>query len=358
VSQQQLEQLLATETTFIDLRAPAEFAMGAVPGAINLPLLLDQERHAVGTTYKQQGSQAAVALGEKLVSGAIRRERIASWIDTAATHRQTWLYCWRGGLRSQIAQSWLAASGVDVPRVDGGFKALRHCCLAVLERAAREKSWLILAGRTGSGKTILIREQTDSIDLEGLANHRGSSFGGRDRGQPTPVNFENSLAVAYLRLPGDRLLLEDESRTIGRLALPAVWHERMQQAPVVVLERSVAERVANIRREYVDEPLASGTSASELHERYTAALGRIHKRLGGMRHREVTASLAMGFSAGDHERWIEQLLRWYYDPMYDYQLEQKQQRIIARGSIGEIRQFLAGLGNGQHAAPALRYDVS
>ena len=281
-----------------------------------------------------------MALGEKLVSGAVKCERIESWKSAASVHPNTWLYCWRGGMRSQIAQGWLAENGCDVPRVAGGFKALRHCCLAVLQRAAREREWLVLAGRTGSGKTVVIGEQHDSIDLEGLANHRGSAFGAQPCGQPPQTSFENSLAVEFLQLPGQRVLLEDESRSIGRLALPPTWHQRMQLAPLVVLERPLVERVGNIRQEYVDEPLAAGTLAADLHDRYRAALERIRKRLGGNRHREVVESLARGFEIGEHERWIEQLLTWYYDPMYDYQLDQKQQRVIARGDIDEVREFL------------------
>jgi tRNA 2-selenouridine synthase len=341
VSRRELEGLLANGTPFIDVRAPAEFATGAVPGAINLPLLNDRERHQVGITHKEQGSASAVALGETLVSGAIKRQRIDAWAATATAQPDAWLYCWRGGMRSQIAQGWLAERGIEVPRVAGGFKALRNCCIDMLERAAQEKNWLILGGRTGSGKTVLIRERTDSIDLEGLANHRGSAFGAQPCGQPAPVDFENGLAVAFLQLPSQRLLLEDESRTIGRLALPAAWHQRMQNAPVVVLERPMAERVDNIRREYVDEPLTAGTPASELHARYLASLERIRKRLGGARYSEVETCLSMGFEAGEHEGWIERLLSWYYDPMYDYQLEQKLQRVVARGDEQAVRAFLS-----------------
>jgi tRNA 2-selenouridine synthase len=340
VSEPRLERLLTDATTFIDLRAPAEFVVGALPGAINLPLLTDSERHAVGLTHKQQGSSAAVDLGESLVSGAVKDQRVESWVRAVQAHGEPWLYCWRGGLRSQIAQNWLAERGYDLPRVKGGFKSLRNCCLEVLERAPTEKNWVVLAGRTGTGKTIVIREQTDSIDLEGLANHRGSAFGAQPNGQPPPVSFENSLAVAFLQLGSERLLLEDESRTIGRLALPAGWHQKMQEAPLVVLESPMADRCANIRREYVDEPLAGGTPAQDLQTRYGAALDRIRKRLGGARHSDVAHSLARGFETGEHERWIEQLLSWYYDPMYDYQLEQKQQRIMARGDAESVREFL------------------
>ena len=133
---------------------------------------------------------------------------------------------------------------------------------------------------------------------------------------------------------------KDESRTIGRLALPAAWHERMQRAPLIVLEKSMAARVDNIRQEYVDEPLTAGTAPGELLARYQGSLERIRKRLGGARYTDVAQSLSHGFDTGEHERWIEQLLTWYYDPMYDYQLENKRERILARGDADQLRNYL------------------
>ena len=334
------ESLLAAGVRFIDVRAPSEFARGAVPGAVNLPILNDHERHEVGSTYTHKGHEAAVELGHRLVSGHVKQDRISAWVTEVEAHPNPWIYCWRGGLRSQIAQEWLREAGHHVPRVDGGFKALRQCCLNALARAPEALPWVVLAGRTGSGKTLLIRERSDSIDLEAHANHRGSAFGGRSCTQPSPVSFENGLAVAFLGLGSERLIVEDESRTIGRLALPAAWHQRMQSAPVVVLGAELAERVENIRREYVDEPLAEGVAPADLHARYQGALERISRRLGGDRHRAVARSLAEDFESGRHHTWIEQLLRWYYDPMYDYQLGKKQDRIVMHGDRDAVRTFL------------------
>ncbi|HEY5680122.1 MAG TPA: tRNA 2-selenouridine(34) synthase MnmH [Pseudomonadales bacterium] len=335
------ETLLAEGARFIDVRAPSEFTRGAVPGAINLPILDDDERHEVGSTYNNEGHNAAVALGYRLVSGAVRQARVAAWAEALDAYPEAWIYCWRGGQRSQIAQEWLHEAGYEVPRVEGGFKALRQCCLEVLARAPHALPWLVLAGRTGSGKTVLIRERPDSIDLEGQANHRGSAFGGRSCTQPSPISFENALAVAFLDLDSQRLIVEDESRTIGRLALPAAWHERMQTAPVVVVEADLSERVENIRREYVDEPLAEGVTPGDLQARYQGALERISRRLGGDRCRAVARALAEGFASGHHHAWIEQLLLWYYDPMYDYQLSKKQDRIVMQGDRDAVREFLA-----------------
>lgn len=335
-----LDRLLAASGPFIDLRAPEEFASGAVPGAVNLPLLLDDERHQVGLAYKNNGQAAAIALGESLVSGQIREERMSAWQDFARANPDARLYCWRGGLRSQTVQTWLAETGVHLERVPGGFKALRSRCLELLEAAPRSKPWLVLGGRTGSAKTVVLNRVHGSIDLEGLANHRGSAFGAASSPQPPPIAFENALAVAWLRHDHPYLLLEDESRTIGRLALPPDWHATMQTAPVVILEAALESRARHIAGEYVAQPLAAGLTEDELQQNLQNALDRIQRRLGGLRHKEVSTLLTRGFETGVHEPWIERLLSWYYDPMYDYQLSAKETRVRFRGEAQEVEQFL------------------
>ncbi len=333
--------LLADDVPLIDLRAPVEFAHGAFPAAVNLPLLTDAERHEVGLTYKNDGREAALAKGRELVSGTMRAERTRAWAEFAEGHSDCWLYCWRGGLRSRIAQSWLEQAGVAVPRVAGGYKSLRRACLATLDGAAGDsRSWLVLAGRTGSGKTRVIGGLKNAIDLEGLARHRGSAFGGRPAGQPTPIAFENALAVAYLKHDAPTLVLEDESRTIGRLALPAPWFERMGAAPLVLLEATTEQRVGNIRSEYVEEPIAGGIPPAQLHDRLAGSLDRIRKRLGGDRHQKIRAALDEGFRNDAHEAWIGLLLEWYYDPMYDYQLRSKRKRIVFQGGTAAVAHYL------------------
>ncbi len=277
--------------------------------------------------------------------GPIREARLSRWLQFARDHPGAWLYCWRGGLRRETAQSWLAESGIDLPRLGGGFKALRQRCLQIIAAAPSQLPWLVLAGRTGTGKTQLLNRLAASIDLEGLANHRGSAFGARLTPQPSPIAFENALAVNYLRthLRGGAaaLLLEDESRTIGRLAVPKAWHDAMQQAPLAILELDLCDRATNICREYVWQPLAAGVAATTLSGHYQGALKRISKRLGGVRTREVSAMLAEGFDRGDHLPWIERLLEWYYDPMYDYQLKEKLDRVQFRGSSAAMLTFLS-----------------
>ena len=326
----------------IDVRAPAEFARGALPGAVSLPILDDAERAAVGETYKRSGRDAALALGLKLVDGENKRSRIAAWRDFAAEHPGAAIYCWRGGMRSQIAQRWLAEGGVALPRIVGGFKALRGFCLQVHERSG-ERQFLLVGGRTGSGKTAVVRAVANHVDLEALANHRGSAFGGHPTPQPPPVAFENALAVALLKTDDHApTAIEDEGRSIGRLAIPQAVYDAMQRAPIVVLEVPRTARVDNIYQEYV-------VQAERPRERLLAALARIQRRLGGTRYQEVAALMTAAFdqaSAELHRQWIDRLLAWYYDPMYDYQLGRKAERVVQRGAPEEMAAYLRSLDKG------------
>jgi len=339
-------RLLCDGVPLIDLRSPAEFALGAFPNAINLPLLTDAERAAIGTRYKECGQRSAIELGESLVSGATRSARIDAWRAFIATRPNAVLYCWRGGLRSQIAQEWLSAGGVDVARISGGYKALRRACIDATSEFSSPSRLLVIGGRTGSGKTELLNEFSSSIDLERLANHRGSAFGATFTTQPMPIAFENELAIEMLRrLPHPPVLLEDESRTIGRLALPEILHGALQTAPLVVLDVGRSERARRIYQEYVEVPLANGITAAQLHERFSGAVDRIRRRLGAVRHAEVRSAIGTAFSVGGvrpdtHLVWIDRLLEWYYDPMYEHQLTAKHSRILMIGDRAKIRAFL------------------
>ena len=333
--------ILRESRPLIDVRAPAEFRRGTVPGAVNLPLLTDDERDAVGKTYKTAGRDAAVDLGHELVDDDAKASRVAAWRAFAAEYPQALITCWRGGLRSQIAQAWLADAGIDLPRIVGGFKALRQFCLDTIQTAGNTRRFVVVGGRTGSGKTRVVQAARAHLDLEAIANHRGSAFGGFPTPQPPPVTFENALAVALLKLsPDEPVTVEDESRTIGRLAIPLALYHAMQQAPIVLLDVDVEDRIDNIYREYVVE-------ADDPEPHLTAALSRIERRLGGVRYRELAALLDAAFHAdasgrGDaHRVWIRRLLEYYYDPMYDYQLAGKKDRVVMRGNPREVTDYLA-----------------
>ena len=158
-------ELLLANIPMIDVRAPMEFATGALPNAINLPLMTDPEREAVGLRYKQRGQQAAIELGHKLVCGDIKNARVEAWREFVQKHPNAVLYCARGGLRSQLSQQWLAESGVRIPRVFNGYKALRSYLYQYLQGRSEQQKLLILSGMTGTGKTDLLQQIDNSIDM-------------------------------------------------------------------------------------------------------------------------------------------------------------------------------------------------
>lgn len=349
-------QLFLDDVPLLDLRAPVEFTKGAFNNAINLPLMDDDERRKVGIMYKEKGQDEAIALGNDLVSGAIKRARIAAWKSFAADNPQGYLYCFRGGLRSKTSQNWLAANGLNYPLVKGGYKAMRRFLIEETDRIASEHDFIVIGGRTGNGKTILIHELASTVDLEGLANHRGSSFGRSiDDIQPSQINFENALAVALIKAEATHkgpTFIEDESPRIGRVGIPKALVNTMKISPMVLVEQNLESRIDNILKDYVTDLLASHISAfgEEGFDRFSAflqgGLARIKKRLGGAAYSEINslmlAALDQHREAQDetlHRRWIEKLLITYYDPMYDYQISKKEQPIIFTGTRAEIIQW-------------------
>ncbi|MGI9327185.1 MAG: tRNA 2-selenouridine(34) synthase MnmH [Pseudomonadales bacterium] len=353
-SESSIDQLLRAQACWVDLRSPAEFSKGSVPGAINLPILTDDERHMVGVCYREKGQEAAVALGTQLVQGAVKEARIAGWQRLLQARPDAALFCWRGGQRTGFATRWLQERGLQARTVQGGYKALRNRCLQILDVDSQRLDWFVLGGRTGVGKTLILQQLQTSIDLEGFARHRGSAFGATQHPQPTQVDFENALAVASLQHLAEHscLVVEDESRTVGKVALPGSWHQRMQRAPLVLLEASLEQRATHIANEYVVDPLAQGMSSQMLEAKYVQAVARIRKRLGGDRHKAVQAAITNGFENNDHLTWIRLLLNEYYDPMYDYQLAHKQQRVVFRGNAEQVLGWLRDAADGRLAQDA------
>ncbi|WP_333499251.1 tRNA 2-selenouridine(34) synthase MnmH [Kluyvera sp. CHPC 1.2972] len=350
--------ILRAETPIIDVRAPVEFAQGAMPAAVNLPLMNDDERAAVGTCYKRQGPEAAMALGHKLVSGQTRQQRIDAWLDACRRAPQGYLCCARGGQRSHITQSWIKENGIDYPLIVGGYKALRQAAIQATEELVRHPIVLI-GGCTGNGKTPLVRQQPLGIDLEGLAHHRGSSFGRTLTPQFSQATFENHLATALLKGAYQRdkvrWVLEDEGHMIGANHLPECLRDRMAQSPIAVVEDPFDLRLERLREEYF----------AHMHHDFTAAFGEekgweeysawlhhglfaIRRRLGLQRFAELTATLDASLteqkrtgSTEVHFAWLVPLLEEYYDPMYCYQLEKKAGKIVFRGTSEAVTQWLA-----------------
>jgi len=336
--------IIKNNTPLIDLRAPIEFNKGAFPSSVNIPILNDEQRAKVGTKYKKQGNNAAEKLGFDLVKNQ-QSERVYLWKKFIKKNPSTYIYCMRGGKRSQIAKSWLHCKGINVPVVKVGYKALRNTAIEILNSVNNnQKNWLILAGRTGTGKTALLKNLNSAIDLEKHAMHRGSAFGGLSIQQPTAINFENNLASEYIKHNNNILLLEDESRRIGKLIIPNAWYRKMKESKIIIIELALEERIINIAKEYVYNPLKDGIPKEKLNKLLQSSLFKIHKRLGLKLYNEISIkiqNILINLYKIPHEEWIKELLVNYYDPMYDYQLETKKDRCLLKSNKSEVIKFLS-----------------
>lgn len=391
----ELKELFITETPLIDVRAPVEFLQGSLPGSVNIPILNNEERALVGTTYKNQGQEAAVRLGYQIISGPVKQSRLDQWLRFVRENSRTVLYCFRGGKRSQITQQWLKEAGIERPLIVGGYKMARQFLMDAIDKFSEDKKLLVITGPTGGGKTKLIHEVSDiypSLDLEAIARHRGSAFGGLPIPQPTQIDFENRLAVSLLKLENriqsdGPLVVEDESRHIGKVYLPASFFTRMRSSEVIWLDEPLEARVENIFEDYVlntaighaqqrrqgqkwqpqllrtmkpqrqiaQQQLVETEGAQEiLHnqalqtfEKYKNSLQMISRKLGGKRFQEVLGDLEnarLDFLNMNEIRsnkvWIEKLAKYYYDPLYLNSLERRQVIPCFKGSKKDVIDYL------------------
>jgi tRNA 2-selenouridine synthase len=307
----------------LDVRAPAEYAQGHIPGALSLPLFTDEERARIGTTYKQVNPEKAVLLGLDFFGPKMRR--MVEEAKKLAPGQEVRLHCWRGGMRSGAVQWLLELGGLHVNLLDKGYKDYRRWALAEM---ARPRQLRVLGGATGSGKTAVLHalaaQGEPVLDLEKLANHQGSSFGGLGQPpQPTQEQFENDLAAALAALPDDRpIWVEDESRTIGSVALPGEFFAQMQAAPLLVLEVPREARVRYLAADYGRHDAGA----------LALAVLRLRKRLGGLVTKEALGAIA----ENDMPRMVELVLA-YYDKTYGYGLEgRKSVTVAAEGTDAAV----------------------
>ena len=253
----QFEYLLIAGTPFLDVRAEVEFSKGSFPPSTNIPILRDEERQLVGTCYKKKGRETAVELAHSLITGATRDQRIGAWCEFTKKNPNAHIYCWRGGMRSNYAREWISEAGIDIPLIDGGFKALRKVIINQITDVAGSVPIVRIGGKTGTAKTVLVNAVEFSTDLEGHANHRGSSFGRRVSGVPTQIDFENALGIDLLckrqSFPERTLVVEDEGHRIGSNIIPKDFYDKMQAADVAMIEMPMEFRVRRIAQEYVIE---------------------------------------------------------------------------------------------------------
>ena len=297
----------------IDVRSPSEYSKGHWPGAINIPLFSDREREAIGKSYKKESRLKAIFNGLKLILPNTKKlvDIIRQTTIQEKGNKSLRIYCWRGGMRSNTF-AWLARTiGIKTYLLEGGYKNYRKW---VLKQFEADLPIRLLGGKTGTRKTDLLNyienENIYVIDLEGIANHRGSSFGslGMDK-QPTSQQFENMLAESlekFHQSNATEIWIEAESSNLGKCRIPNCLYTKMKKAPVLEIIKTKSERIDNLVDVY------SQNSQNELKE----AVDRIRKRLGPQRTKEALVAI-------ENKEWSKacEAMLDYYDRCYEYELE-------------------------------------
>ncbi|MFT4759299.1 MAG: tRNA 2-selenouridine synthase [Paraglaciecola sp.] len=307
----------------LDVRTPAEFAKGHIPNALNFPLFSDEERKIVGTIYKQQSAEEALLKGLEFVGP--KMSGFVTDSEKLALGKKMLIHCWRGGKRSESLSWLLNLAGKEVSTLSGGYKSYRN--FAVQDFFEKQLKIKILSGKTGCGKTEILhtlREQGHQIiDLEGLANHKGSAFGALgEEQQPTTEQFENNLYEVFRHINPERTVwVENENRLVGRVFIPEGFWKQMKAAPLINLERPVSERVNIIMRHYGDFST----------EGLKNAFGNIKKRLGGQNYKAALLAL----EEKDLEAAIKIAL-YYYDKAYQHYLDKNEAPQVERLVVENI----------------------
>ena len=300
---------LADFDEIVDVRTPLEFAEDHIPGAINAPVLSNEERVVVGTLYVRTSAFEATRVGAAMVA-----RNIAAHLETTFADRpRGWrplIYCWRGGKRSESLAVWLNLMGWRAAQLDGGYKTYRRSVLAALTTLPPQFEYIVLTGATGSGKTRLLRALehagAQALDLEGLAAHRGSLLGAiKGEAQPSQKAFETALADTLRRFNPERpVFVEAESRAIGRVMLPEALLHAMHRSRCVSVQAHRDERIAFLLVDYAhlfDEP-----------DTFKAQL----RKLIGLHSRERVERWCRLIDEDERATLFGELIELHYDPAY------------------------------------------
>lgn len=327
------------ELVLIDVRSPSEFKDATIPGSVNIPLFNDEERAEIGTLYKQVNVQAAMDKGLEVVSA-----KLPAFVNTfREIKEQKAVFCWRGGMRSKTTATVLSLMGIRVYRLIGGVRAYRKWVVNTLDQIELRSTAFVLNGNTGSGKTAILRRLKAQgypvLDLEGMANHRGSIFGQIGLKANNQKTFESLLLQDVLKLKESSFfLLEAESKRVGKVVLPEFISNHKENGTQLYIELPISERIKCIIEEY--QPLAHK-------EECLQAFRGIKRRI----HTPIALEIEAHLLADRFDKAVHLLLEHYYDPRYEHAAKQydPNQIVIKVQSIDEavdaIAKFLNDLTN-------------
>ncbi len=294
----------------IDVRSPSEFQAGHLPGAVNVPLFSDSERAIVGTLYKQISPAAALKRGLEIAGSKMAGLVESIQLATASSDKKILIHCWRGGKRSKAVHWLMTFAGIDASLLDGGYKQYRKAMQDYFENSSTP--YHILGGCTGSGKTEVLNALENRgeqiIDLEKLANHKGSAFGGiGEPDQPTTEQFENDLFLAFLDLdPHKPIWLENESKSIGKVYLPDGLWKKMRSSVLYTIDVDKEVRLERALKYYSDDVHLDVIKGS---------FDKIKKRLGGLAYQNAIDALEQ-----KDLKTAGAIALAYYDKSYNYQI--------------------------------------
>lgn len=324
-------ELQNQECQIIDVRSPKEYLDGAITTSINIPLLSDEERSVVGILYKKFGQKKAIKEGYDILEPKL--DVLKKWFDKLVTNKQVIVYCARGGMRSKVVTSLLKNWGYNAIQLSGGYKAYRTHVINTIDDF-KIKHPVVLHGQTGVGKTLMIYKLDNAIDLEGLAQHRGSLFGAIGKTPATQKQFETQLYDRLLEIDNEKsVYIEGESRKIGNVSIPNAFFRQLLNGIVILLEANVKTRVNRIIDEYIHN---QSNSAPEI----KLIIGKLNTELGNKAVKELQDKIDMCDYAGCFQYLLEQ----YYDKKYIHTINQLnvQQTIDAENldsAVSEIKKL-------------------
>lgn len=315
----------------LDVRSEGEYEYGHILHAVSLPLFNNEERKIIGTAYKQQGKNEAVLQGLDHVGK--KMSEFVRFVQPKVSDNKIFVHCWRGGMRSGSMAWLLNLFGYEVHVLSGGYKSYRHY---VLECIAQKYRLIIIGGKTGSGKTdvlLKLKEMGEQvIDLEALANHKGSAFGALGLpAQPSTEHFENMLAEAVKDFDLDkRVWVEDESKSVGRVFIDKNLWQNMRSSPVFVIELPLEVRLQRLVRDYGCQPM----------DGLEEAITNIKRRLGNEQWKEAIDAVRAKDFAG-----AARITLYYYDKAYDKGLSMRETKEIFRFTFeaGDLKNIAATL---------------
>ncbi|MFB9329648.1 tRNA 2-selenouridine(34) synthase MnmH [Paenibacillus aurantiacus] len=308
-----IEELLARrdagELTTIDVRSPSEYSDSTIPGSLNIPFFNDEERAEIGTLYKQTSIQAAKERGLAIISAKLP----ALIKEIGQIKGKKAVFCWRGGMRSKTTATVLSLMDIHVYRISGGFRAYRKWVVETLETFEIRPKAFVLHGHTGTGKTAILHrlaaEGYPVLDLEALAGHRGSIFGGAGMKARKQKAFEALLLERLIALQNEPyILFEAESKRLGKTVLPDFLMSKKENGTPIRIEMPMASRVKRIMEDY---PVA-------YKDEYLNGFYRIKSRI----HTPIAAEIESCLQADRFEPAVRMLLESYYDPRYAYTADQ------------------------------------